>query len=348
MQNYWRRWLARKSFLHQKEAVIRIQNAFRVMMCRYAFHCYRHAATDIQRVVRGKISRNRLLGASSLRATASRQSILTLDQRLYSTELRIVLHSIVKLQRWWRRALEYRLKTEAAVAIQYYTRVFICRQKAMKERHQAVIIQAHWKGYLARKHAKEQLADLRLRIQKSAATVEDGMRIMNRLIAALKELKSMKNVSGILHNCATLNEGAIEILLYQITAVTRSIPDQEVLKHCLSTLRNLARYPHLADVLIHHRGSIETILRELLRNKEEGYFIACELLKKLCTRPKGIETVRGLPSMLKRFHALVDELTRKTNHEKRNHRGMAARDTTERRLNGAVELWNLITYGWNS
>lgn len=36
------------------------------------------------------------------------------------------------------------------------------------------------------------------------------MRIMNRLVAALKELKSMKNVSGILHNCATLSECLLE------------------------------------------------------------------------------------------------------------------------------------------
>ena len=63
-----------------------------------------------------------------------------------------------------------------------------------------------------------------------------------------------------------VEEGAVEILLCQISAVTRSIPDQEVLKHCLSTLRNLARYNQLADVLIDQRGSIETIFRELLRS----------------------------------------------------------------------------------
>lgn len=331
-------------------------------MCRFAFLRCRHAATEIQRLVRGKISRNRLLGSSSLRVTASRHTFLTLGHRVYSTELSIVLGAIVKLQRWWKRALEFRLRKKAAVVIQSYICGYICLQKAIKERHHATTIQAHWKGYRARKHAKEQLVDLRLRIQKSAATVEDRMRIMNRLIAALKELKSMKNVSGILHNCATLNmatthsqkccerlvgEGAIEILLYQITAVTRSIPDQEVLKHCLSTLRNLARYAHLADVLIDHQGSIEIILRELVRNKEDGYFIACELLKKLCTRPTGIEAIRSLSSMLKRLQVLVEDLTRKVNHEKRNHRGMAARDTTERRLREAIELLSLITYGLN-
>jgi len=53
------------------------------------------------------------------------------------------------------------------------------------------------------------------------------------------------------------------------------------------------------------------------RNKEEGYFIACEILKQLCTSPKGVEAIRCLPSMLKRLHALAEDLTKKVNHEKR-------------------------------
>ncbi|KAK9681570.1 hypothetical protein RND81_10G011800 [Saponaria officinalis] len=358
IQSHCRCWMARRHFLRQKEAAIVIQRAFRVLISQQAFQSSRHAATEIQRVVRGRLTRAKLLGASSLRVTASESTLLTVGYRTHSSELKIVVHAIMNLQRWWKSVLTRKSREAAVVIIQSYIRGYLCRCRAAKEEQHALIIQAHWKGYLARKHAKAQLVDLRLRIQKSAATVEDGMRIMNRLIAALKELKSMKNVSGILHNCATLNlatthsqkccerlvdEGAIGILLYQIRAVTRSIPDQEVLKHCLSTLRNLARYAHLADVLISHEGSVEIILRELLRNKEEGYFIACELLKRLCTRSRGIEAVHSLPSMLKRLHLLVEDLTRKTFLEKRNHRGAAARDTTERRLKEATELWNLIT-----
>ncbi|KAH9624093.1 hypothetical protein KSS87_018307 [Heliosperma pusillum] len=360
IQSYYRCWLARRDYLQQKEAAVIIQSAFRVLMSRRAFQSSRHAAIDIQRIVRGRISRSKLLGASSLRSTASESTLFTLGHRKYSSELKIALLAIINLQRWWKRVLASKSREAAATVFQSYIRGYLCRCRATKETHYAVILQAHWKGYLARKRAKAQLIDLRLRIQKSAATVEDGMRIINRLIAALKELKSMTNVSGILHNCATLNlatthsqkccerlvdEGAIDILLKQICAVTRSIPDQEVLKHCLSTLRNLARYTHLADVLISHPGSIEIILRELLRNKEEGYFIACELLKKLCTLPGAIEAVRSLPSMLKRLHSLVEDLTRKSYLEKRNQRGIAARDTTERRLKEAIELRNLITQG---
>lgn len=56
--------------------------------------------------------------------------------------------------------------------------------------------------------------DLRLRVQKSAANVDDGMRIINRLVAALSELLSKKSVSGILHTCATLGEPSISITIY--------------------------------------------------------------------------------------------------------------------------------------
>lgn len=59
--------------------------------------------------------------------------------------------------------------------------------------------------------------------------------------------------------------GAVDTLLKLIGSVSRSIPDQEVLKHALSTLRNLARYPHLIDVLIENQGSVQTIVWELVR-----------------------------------------------------------------------------------
>nr|GEX87866.1 abnormal spindle-like microcephaly-associated protein homolog isoform X1 [Tanacetum cinerariifolium] len=37
-----------------------------------------------------------------------------------------------------------------------------------------------------------------------AANVDDGKRIINRLIASLAELRNMKSASGILYTCATL------------------------------------------------------------------------------------------------------------------------------------------------
>uniref|UniRef100_A0A7N2LRQ0 Uncharacterized protein n=1 Tax=Quercus lobata TaxID=97700 RepID=A0A7N2LRQ0_QUELO len=139
--------------------------------------------------------------------------------------------------------------------------------------------------------------------------------------------------------------GAINTLLKLIRSVSRSIPDQEVLKHALSTLRNLARYPHLIEVLIDSHGSVEVILWEFLRSKEDGYFIASELLKKICSTHKGVEAIHKLPTHLKRLQSLVEELTRKANNEKRNARGPAARNNIERRLREAVEVLKVIANG---
>ncbi|XP_054777441.1 uncharacterized protein LOC129285688 [Prosopis cineraria] len=139
--------------------------------------------------------------------------------------------------------------------------------------------------------------------------------------------------------------GAIDKLLTLIRSVSRSIPDQEVLKHALSSLRNLARYPHLLDLLIQSNGSLQTILWELLRNKEDSYFIASELLMKISSTPKGVESLRKLPALVKRLHALVEELTRKAIYEKRNGRAASAviKENRERRLKEAAGILKLIT-----
>lgn len=66
--------------------------------------------------------------------------------------------------------------------------------------------------------------------------------------------------------CETLVDvGAIDTLLKLICSISRSIPDKQVLKHALSTLRNLARYPHLVEALIDSPKSIEIIFLEFLR-----------------------------------------------------------------------------------
>lgn len=59
--------------------------------------------------------------------------------------------------------------------------------------------------------------------------------------------------------------GAIATILKLIRSISRSIPDQEVLKHALSTLRNLAHYPHLTEILIESDGCVEVVFWEFLR-----------------------------------------------------------------------------------
>lgn len=71
--------------------------------------------------------------------------------------------------------------------------------------------------------------------------------------------------------CETLADaGAVEILLKQIHSLNRGVPDQEVLKHVLRTLRNIARFPKLLQVLISAPRSVEIIFQELLRFSING------------------------------------------------------------------------------
>ncbi|KAK4360953.1 hypothetical protein RND71_019905 [Anisodus tanguticus] len=329
-------WIARQSVSRNKDrllqAVLKLQMWWRGKL----LHKQRtKAAVVIQSHVQGWLTRQR----------ASRKKHL-------------ILLAVLKLQRWWRGKLLHKQKTKSAVVIQAHVRGWIARQSVLRNKHRIIVIQAYMKGYLARKDLRGQLLDLRLRVQKSAANVDDGMRIINRLVAALSELLNMRSVSDILHICATLNmatqhsqkcceelvaAGAVGTLFKLILSLSRSIPDQEVLKPALSTLRNLSRYPHLIDVLIESCGSLETIVSEFLRNKDEGYFIASDLLKKIFTEKKGVEVVRKSPALLKRLHNHVEELSRKAKADKRN-KPHAQKELVllDKRLREAVEILELI------
>lgn len=60
--------------------------------------------------------------------------------------------------------------------------------------------------------SRDYLFDLRARMLKSAANVSNSPRLMERLVAALTELQSMKKVSSILQTCATLGKNFLYLL----------------------------------------------------------------------------------------------------------------------------------------
>ncbi|KAE8728826.1 Binding,calmodulin binding [Hibiscus syriacus] len=323
IQNQFRAWQLRRSFMKKKQAIIKIQSNFRRLKCYRTFQIARKefACRSLQ---------NQTLAATEIqswfRAWQLRISFMKKKQAI------IKIQSNFRRRKCLRASQQYENANRSAIIIQSYVRGWIARRKAWRYKYLIVMIQSYWKGYVARKESRVLLKDLRLRMQKSAKNVDDIKRIINRLLSALSELLSMKSISGILHHCETLDiatahslkcceelvaADAIGILLKQIHSASRSIPDQEVLKHALSTLRNLARYPHLAQMLIDSPPSVETILWEMLRNKEEGYFIASEILKKICSNPKDVKAVHKLPALLKRLHILAEDLTRKLNIEKR-------------------------------
>ncbi|MFS7934043.1 putative IQ motif, EF-hand binding, calponin domain, armadillo-like helical, CH domain superfamily [Helianthus anomalus] len=358
IQRFCRGWLTRRGFLLQKEAATRIQRALRSLKCFKEFNSHKKAAIVIQRFVKGWIIRKRLLESDAISGSNHDHTKDGYDRH----EFKLYECSTLKLQRWWRGILlsQSQKRSRSAALIQSNVRGWIARKKAAQSKHRIAVIQSYWKGYIERKHSRGKVADIRLRVQKAAANVDDGMRIINRLIAALSDLKNMKSVSGILHTCATIDmatkysqkcceklvdAGAIDTLLELIRSISRSIVDQEVLRHTLSIFRNLTRYPHLTEALIDTNGSCQIILWEFIRNKEDSYFVAADVLRKICSNKKGVERLRSLMALVKRLNNLVEDLKRKACNEKRNQRTATTKEPMDRRLKEAIQILKLITNG---
>ena len=65
-------------------------------------------------------------------------------RRHENSGLKLVLCSVLRLQRWWRRVLSLRLQTESAIIIQSHVRGWIARRNAAMERHYIVVIQVRY------------------------------------------------------------------------------------------------------------------------------------------------------------------------------------------------------------
>ncbi|KAJ1291122.1 hypothetical protein BS78_02G294300 [Paspalum vaginatum] len=403
IQSHWRCYSVRKCFTKQVQAIVGVQNSIRLFLYHQSLQRHQIAAVLIQRVVRGWLARKRLLGSSSLQAY-TRFCVLDQGQQRkchQSLELKIVLHSIVRLQKWWRKFWLYRSVQKSVIPIQSFirswlarkqlNRIFCCiniiqrwwrkvkflesrkraviviqthcrgwtaRQAAIRTRKSITTIQSYVKAYLVRKASKEEVTHIRSRLQKSAAQVDDGLRLINRLVDALSQLRHCRCTHSIRRTCTTLSTateyskkccetlvaaGALDILLKQINLLNRGIPDQEVLKQVLLTLRNIARYPYLGQVLANNSDAAEIILQELLRNKSAGFFIASDILKKLREHKKGHETTQVLCSYIKRLHSLVQDLEKKVELDRRNGRTGAMKANNLRRLREAATLYHLFT-----
>ncbi|CAN6175586.1 unnamed protein product [Urochloa humidicola] len=402
IQSHWRCYSVRKCFIKQVKAVVRIQTSIRLSLHYQASQRHQLSAVLIQRVFRGWLARKLLLGSSLQTYTR----ICVLDQSQHSKchqslELKIVIHSAIRLQRWWRNILFLESRKRAVTVIQTYFRGWVARQDALRTRscittiqrwwrkvlflklrkRAVIVIQSHFRGwvgrqaafrtrksittiqsyvkaYLVRKASKKDFAHIRSRLQKSFALVDDSTRLINRMVAALLQLRRSRSTHSIRQTCTTLSTatgyskrccdklvaaGGIDILLERIHLLNRGIPDQEVFKQVFLTLRNIARYPHLRQVLVNTPKSAEIIFQELLRNKADGFFIATDILKKLCESKEGHETTQALHHHIKRLRNLVRELEKKVELDKRNGRAGRLEENNLRRLQEAATLYQLLT-----
>ncbi|KAK3125160.1 hypothetical protein QOZ80_7BG0601090 [Eleusine coracana subsp. coracana] len=379
IQSHWRGLSVRKCFTRKVQAIIKIQSSTRLFLYHRAFQQRLLAARLIQRVVRGWLARKRMLGSSSQTYTR----FWLLDQSKHkkchqSLELKIVLHSILRLQRWWRKFLLRQSTQTLVISMQAFVRGWLARKQLIRicccvniiqkwwrkvsflkaRKRSVIVIQAHIRSWIARQAAIRKRRCITI-IQKSYVQVDDDMRLINRLVAALSQLVHHRSLSSIRQTCATLSTateyskkccetlvtaGAVDILMKQIHLLNRGIPDQEVLKQVLLTLRNIARFSNLRTVLLNTPELVAIIFQELLRNKADGFFIASDILKKLCESKEDHEkNARALQHHVKRLRCLLQDLEKKVELDKRNGRTGAVKETNLRRLGEVATLYHLLT-----
>uniref|UniRef100_A0A0D9WZH6 Calponin-homology (CH) domain-containing protein n=1 Tax=Leersia perrieri TaxID=77586 RepID=A0A0D9WZH6_9ORYZ len=369
IQKNWRGFSVRIRFKKQIQNITVIQAAARGVLCQRSFQKQRHSATVIQRLFRGWLARKELLvlrlqrwWRKVLLYRSIRTSAISVQSFvrgwLAQKQVNKILCSIYLIQRWWRQVLFLESRKRSVIVIQAHVRGWIARQIACRNKKSITIIQTYVKAYLVRKRSKQEITNIRYRLQKSSEQVDDSMRLINRLIAALSQLAHCRSTSCIRQTCATLSmateysekccetiisAGAVKILLKQIHLLNRGVPDQEVLKQVLLTMRNIARFPNLRSVLASTPQAIEIIFQEMLRNKTEGFFVACDILKRLCESEEGHEIARAPQHHIRRLGGLVQELEKKVELDKRNGRTGVAKDHNLQRLGEVVTLRHLLT-----
>ncbi|KAL2653856.1 hypothetical protein R1flu_021984 [Riccia fluitans] len=243
--------------------------------------------------------------------------------------------------RWlvhWRQRSSFLKLRNAVLLLQSHVRGWSCRRKFIQTRKQTVFIQAHWRGVLLRKKtsaADQELEQLRQRIQYTAASVQDSDRLGNRLTEALAILLGQKTVTGILSICRTIDvatqhsrnccdrlaeAGAVTKILNLIQTINRSPPHEEVLKHALAILNNLAHYTHLRILIAESPGAVSIIseILHMFRNKDEVFSLAMELFKPLCELSVCMELLQREHSIFRRLQLVVQFLDHKVQVEKRN------------------------------
>ncbi|MCO5559030.1 hypothetical protein L7F22_012622 [Adiantum nelumboides] len=365
IQHAWRR-------MQLQKAAIVIQSHYRGWRQKHAYLMQVQKLIWLQAKIRGNLLRRHLLMETALRGSKSARTASNGLCNIENPTLYLIPSTIthkwehrqadfhtaaVRQQRLWRKSLNRR--HIAATTIQKHFRCWLASKAFMEARANIIHIQAIWRGFRIRHkhgHLKEELSALRKRMQSTAANVDKRMRLEYRLTEALEALLSQKTVSGILHTCATidlatqhsklccerlLDAGAIPKLLQLIQTTNRSPPHEEILKHSLSILGNLARYPSFASLVVNAPGSLTIVAEQILRNNEEVLTKILKLLQLLCKVQSGPDAIRRSPMMMKRLYNLSQVLEKKVETEARAlarlpHNAATARRLGEKKVSEAV------------
>ncbi|KAE8728682.1 HSP20-like chaperones superfamily protein [Hibiscus syriacus] len=278
IQSHFRGWQLRSSFIKQKQAILPIQSNFRRLKCLSAFQQYKIAARsaiDIQSSVRGWIARTEYWKHRYLIVVIQEGAVVGKGccnkHPKSNTEhlpfMQLLLEVTIRHCRGWLVRKELLLKRDAVIKIQRAIQRLIHQKAFHLQKLAAIKIRRVIRGQIARSMLLGLSSFHAATAGDCTCKMSEGFfQSFELTVLITSVLKLQRYGYSSFPDCEELvAAGAISTLLNLICSASRSIPDQEVLKHALSTLRNLARYPHLIQVLIETPRSVEIFLRELQR-----------------------------------------------------------------------------------
>ena len=164
LQSYWRATLLarkeRECFLQLKQAVITIQSYFR----RWQLAVAKWAATLIQSMVRGYLSRHRYLIVKAKVSLIQLHWKATLVARYERQNYLQLKQSTITLQshfRRWKVQQQLAIQHEAATLIQSHVKGYISRHHYQNFRSHVVLLQTYWRATLLAKKEREKYLQLK-------------------------------------------------------------------------------------------------------------------------------------------------------------------------------------------
>ncbi|KAK1303643.1 hypothetical protein QJS10_CPB11g01307 [Acorus calamus] len=220
-------------------------------------------------------------------------------------------------------------KERAARVIQCHYRGFIERRKFLKVKASTLFLQIVTRAwFIGRSKIASNKVDIvlfshRLSFEHQVIFTR-YLQFITERYSFLRIQKSVLLIQRATRRWMTQNHMQKAALLSEEKLVNAATTLQSYIRGCMAR----SRYNITASQI--QKIGLQVILKgvairllPLEQDKDDGYFISCELLKKLCMTRKGIEVVRGSQAFLKRIHAHAEDLKRKANNQRRPCRQLA-------------------------
>ncbi|XP_052593061.1 abnormal spindle-like microcephaly-associated protein [Peromyscus californicus insignis] len=338
IQGYFCAKLERMRFLKMRTSAIIIQRKWRATLFARLAH------EELILKVSEEKAKNRLLHFT---AAAYCHMCAIRIQRAYRIHVAVRnakkhIHSVISIQRWFRRRLQRKrfieqyheiIKTNreaqerghrqnrAALVIQKAVRHFLLCRRQEKVNSSATRIQALWRGYSWRKkNDRTEIRAIRLSLRAVNRNVEEENKLYRRTARALHHLLTYKHLSAILDAlkhlevvtrlsplcCENMAEsGAISTIFVVIRSCNRSVPCMEVVGYAVQVLLNVAKYEKTTSAVYDAENCVDTLLELLQVYREKPGDKVAEKSASIFTR-----TCCLLAVLLKTEHCASDVQSR--------------------------------------